>query len=508
MRLTAPARIRRWRHWTLRARLVVAVAALSALALLVANTAGLALLRSNLTDRVDEQLRAMSGPAARERTYALVPPPNTRLFPRGRFDADRTVVMFGPDGVPALVSLFADGVSPPSLPGFAELRDRAGERPFTVGAVDGIMSWRVVVVARGDGGIAVPAMSLKEVDATVNLLLAIDLAVLLLVLSLLVLVAAWVVRLGLRPLTVMERTSTEITGGDLSRRVVDVDPHTEPGRLGIALNSMLDRIEAEVSARTTSERRLRQFVADASHELRTPLTSIRGFAELYRRAGTPAGPQLDEVMARIESEAARMGLLVEDLLLLARLDLQRQPQRGPVDLLAVAADTIRDAHARVPDRPVRLAGLDSNDGAFEPLTLLGDEHALRQVATNLVANALQHTAAPATVTVRVGRLLADAARTRPVAVAGELVDSRRPLAVFEVADTGPGVPPEHAERIFERLYRADPSRNRRGGGSGLGLSIVAAIVTSHGGRVELVSIPGRGATFRVLLPQDGLTPGS
>jgi two-component system OmpR family sensor kinase len=498
--------LRRWRHWTLRARLVVVVAMLSALALLVANAVGLALLRRNLTDRVDDQLGMMGQAAMQRRSWeAAVPPPNP-LFPRGQFDVDRAVALVPPDGSPPLVRL-PDGVSPPALPALPELTARAGGEAFTVDAVDGTMSWRLLVVARRDGSLAVSGISLKAVDATADLLLAIDVAVTLAVLAILAIVAALVVRMGLRPLTRMERTSAAITGGDLSRRVRDADPHTEPGRLGAALNAMLDRIEAEVSARTTSERRLRQFVADASHELRTPLTSIGGFAQLYRHGGVGPGPQLDETMARIEAESARMGLLVEDLLLLARLDLQRRPERRPVDLLAIAADTIRDAHARQPDRPVQLAtvGGADDDAPFEPVTVLGDDHGLRQVATNLVANALQHTSVPATVTVTVGRRLPGAGGGRPSAAVGE-VPPDRPLAVLEVTDTGPGVPTEHAERIFERLYRADPSRNRQSGGSGLGLSIVAAIVASHGGRVELHRGPGGGATFRVLLPEDGRVP--
>ncbi|MDG4825866.1 HAMP domain-containing sensor histidine kinase [Asanoa sp. WMMD1127] len=492
---------RRWRHWTLRARLVLAIATLSAFALLVANAIGLGLLRRNLTDRVDEQLRAMGQAAVERRTWDAVAPTSNPMFPRGRFDADRAVALVPTDGgTPLLV--VADGVPPPALPARQELVARAGGEPFTVRSVDGTMSWRLLVVDRRDGTLAVSGVSLKAVEGTGDLLLAIDVAVMLVVLALLAAVAALVVRMGLRPLTRMERTSAAITAGDLSLRVGDADPHTEPGRLGIALNSMLDRIEAEVSARTTSERRLRQFVADASHELRTPLTSIRGFAELYRRGGAAPGPVLDEMMARIEAEAARMGLLVEDLLLLARLDLQRTPERRPVDLLAIAADTIRDAYAREPDRPVRLAALEGDDAPFEPVTVLGDGPGLRQVATNLVANALRHTGAPAEVVVRVGRC---AAAASAVAAVGE-VPTDRPLAVLEVADGGPGVPAEHADRVFERLYRADPSRNRRSGGAGLGLSIVAAIVTGHGGRVELHPTPGGGATFRVLLPEDGRGP--
>jgi two-component system OmpR family sensor kinase len=271
---------------------------------------------------------------------------------------------------------------------------------------------------------------------------------------------------------------------------------------------MLDRIGQEMAARTASERRLRQFVADASHELRTPLTSIRGFAELYRRGGAPPGPELDETMARIEAEAARMGLLVEDLLLLARLDQERPLQRSPTDLLAIAADTVRDAYARTPTRSVRLAPLDEA-GAYDPVTVLGDEHRLRQVAANLVTNALRHTPTDGRVTVRVGRLRTPDGVARPRTAVGAPGADRAALAargaaVLEVADEGPGIPDADVTRVFERLYRVDQSRTRvQGAGSGLGLSIVAAIVRSHGGCVELLGGPGQGSTFRVLLPVDG-----
>ncbi|MCW6003153.1 HAMP domain-containing histidine kinase [Micromonospora sp. CPCC 205371] len=491
-------RLPRWRHWTLRSRLVLAVAALAAVALVVANAAGVIVLRRYLTDSIDQQLKAPRAPAAaRDERPDTRPPAAARYFPPGPFDQYKTLIRYDADGT--LEPTYTTDMSPPVLEPFNELVKRAGGKPYTVSAEDGESSWRVKVISRDDGGITVAAISLQQVEATVDLLLTIELGVMVAVLLLLGLVSAYVVRIGLRPLTRIERTSAQITAGDLSRRV-DADPHTEAGRLGIALNSMLDRIQTEVAARTASEQRLRQFVADASHELRTPLTSIRGFAELYRRGGTPAGPVLDETMSRIESEAARMGLLVEDLLLLAKLDKQRQPQRRPVDLLAIAADTIRDAHARRPDRPVRLAALGADDGAFEPVTVLGDEHRLRQVATNLVSNALQHTPSQAAITVRVGRLARLRPWHSPAAAIGAELPPATPVAVLEVVDTGPGVPSTHAERIFERLYRADPSRNRRNGGSGLGLSIVAAIVSGHGGRVELDTAPGRGSAFRVLLP--------
>jgi two-component system OmpR family sensor kinase len=500
-------RPRRWSHWTLRSRLVVVVAVLTAVALVAADSVGLVLLRRYLTGQVDDRLTGLSRSFSRASApdWEREPSPQRpRIFPRGAFGPDQAALLFGPDGSPAGSWASDERASLPALEPFDRLTARATVgRPYTVEALDGASSWRVVVVPYGGtGGLAALAVSMRAVDSTADLLLAIDVGVTLLVLLLLGLVAASVVRIGLRPLTRMERISAEIRAGDLSRRVADVDPHTESGRLGGALNLMLNRIESEVAARTASERRLRQFVADASHELRTPLTSIRGFAELYRRGGAPPGRELDEAMARIEAEAARMGLLVEDLLLLARLDLHRVPRRQPVDLLAIAADSIRDAHARAPDRRVRLAALGGADDRFEPATVLGDEHRLRQVATNLVANAVQHTPGGTAIVVRVGRLAGPEPSTgHPVAAVGAPLHPGTPVAVLEVADTGSGLTVEQADRVFERLYRADPSRSRNtGGGSGLGLSIVAAIVEGHGGRAELETAPGCGATFRVLLP--------
>ncbi|MEV1142220.1 HAMP domain-containing sensor histidine kinase [Micromonospora sp. NPDC049799] len=494
-------RPRRWGRWTLRARLVVVVATLTALALVVANTAGLVLLRRTLTDRIDDQLTAVSRPFTRDTVPTYDPRERTRVLPRARLGPEQVVLLYGPDGSLEDVRRSDESTRVPVVEPYDRLVARATDtRPYTVGAADGTAAWRVLVVERGDDrGIAVLAVSLREVEETTDLLLLIDAVVIVVVLMLLASLAAVVVRLGLRPLTRMEQTTAQITGGNLSRRVPDADPHTEPGRLGGALNLMLDRISTEVAARRESERRLRQFIADASHELRTPLTSIRGFAELYRRGGTPPGPELDETMARIEAEAARMGLLVEDLLLLAQLDHERPLRRRPVDLLAVAADSVRDAHARAPQRRIRLAALDDNDG-FEPVMVTGDEHRLRQVAANLLNNALQHTPPQARVTVRAGRLRRTPAGPPPVTAVGDPLPAATPAAVLEVTDDGPGLPADQAVRVFERLYRADPSRTRGSGGSGLGLSIVAALVRGHQGRVELLTAPGRGATFRVLLP--------
>lgn len=491
--------LRRWREWTIRSRLVVSIAALAAVGLILADVTGMWLLRSYLIEKVDTQLGGLSGQAFQ--------------IPKGQNEyggGGRRPPQFGPKVVLGFYT--SDGVYIPSslnevqpdLGTFDELQEHAGAGVFTVDGPDG--SWRVEVATRLDRtGYGIAAVSLKEVDETQGTLLLIDGGVTLLVLGGLAFAAAKVVRLGLRPLTRMETTADEIARGDLSRRVADADPHTESGRLGTALNTMLVRIETAMADRTASEQRLRQFLADAAHELRTPLTSIQGFAELYRRGGAPPGPQLDEAMGAIESEVGRMRLLVNDLLLLARLDEERPLDQRRVDLLEVAADTVRDAHVRVPTRFVLLGPLDERDDTFDPVTVEGDEARLRQVATNLVANALQHTPDDAEVVVRVGRATAGCEgfgghAQQPAGVAGRTLDPEVPVAVIEVADSGPGMAMQDASRVFERLYRADVSRSRRHGGAGLGLSIVAAIVQAHGGRCELWTAPGSGARFRVLLP--------
>ncbi|HEX5740218.1 MAG TPA: HAMP domain-containing sensor histidine kinase [Pilimelia sp.] len=469
----AAAPRRGWRQWTLRARLAATLTVLAACALVAANGAGVLMLRGHLVDQIDERLAAMGHRAAR------TPPgtPTPRPGPALRASAS-DVLLYVYDDAGAVVSrVGTDPQAPgPRLPSYGWLRDRAGAGPFTLDGAAG--GWRTLVQARDGGGVVVLTASLREVQATTGSLLLIDVAAGGVVLAALGAVGLWVVRIGLSPLTRMGEVADRITVGDLSRRIPHADPHTEPGRLAATLNSMLARLESEVAARARSEHRLRRFLADASHELRTPLTSIRGFAELYRRGGAPPGPALDETMGRIEDEAARMGLLVDDLLLLARLDLQRPMDHGRVDLTAVAADTVRDARVREPGRVITLTGL---AGGPVPVTVPGDAHRLRQVATNLVTNALQHTPDSASVTVRVGR--------------------RDPgTAVLQVVDTGPGIAAAHAARVFERLYRVDASRSRSLGGAGLGLAIVAAIVHAHGGAVTLTDTPGGGATFEVCLP--------
>ncbi len=334
-------------------------------------------------------------------------------------------------------------------------------------------------------------------SATIVRLRGIDLAVSIAILVALAGVGVAIIRASLRPLVEIERTAAAIAAGELSRRVPDRDPRTEIGRLGRALNSMLAQIESAFGARAASEaaarrseERMRRFITDASHELRTPLTTIRGFAELYRQGGSREPAELDRLMRRIEDQAAGMGLLVEDLLLLARLDQQRPLERRPVDLLALAADAVNDARAVAPDRRIELV-TGGGDGAVGPLVVLGDEPRLRQVIANLMSNALTHTPAGTPVEV--------VARTRRL--------EGVPQAVVEVVDHGPGLGPEQAERVFQRFYRADPARSRSRGGTGLGLAIVAALVAAHQGTVEVDASPGRGATFRVLLRLAPHAPG-
>jgi two-component system OmpR family sensor kinase len=330
--------------------------------------------------------------------------------------------------------------------------------------------------------VALPLTGLRD---TLQQLLLIDLLVAGVALALLAVLARWAVTASLRPLVEVEQTAEAIAAGDLSRRVPTHPPATEVGRLSASLNTMLGQIENAVdeqqqsaAAAQASEARMRRFVADASHELRTPLTSIRGFAELYRQGAVPAGPDLDTTMRRIETEAARMGLLVDDLLLLARLDQQRPLKQDPVDLVPLAAEVAHDASVLSPDHAVTLT-LPSN-GA--PAVVLGDADRLRQVVSNLVRNAVRHT---------------DAGTTVQVAVQVGAGTVR-----LSVSDDGPGMSPQDAERAFERFYRADSSRARVEGssGSGLGLSIVAALVAAHGGSVDLASEPGRGTAVVVTLP--------
>ncbi|MBA2277511.1 MAG: HAMP domain-containing histidine kinase, partial [Chloroflexia bacterium] len=277
----------------------------------------------------------------------------------------------------------------------------------------------------------------------------------------------------LRPVDRMVDTAAAIAGGDLSRRVPDADPRTELGRLGGALNEMLHQIERGIQTRAAGEARLRRFVADAAHELRTPLTSLRGYAELYRQGALRDEPAVANAMRRIESEGERMARLVDDLLLLARLDQQRRLEMTPVNLAALAREAVADLRAIEPDRPVT----EAVDG---DAIINGDRTRLRQVIDNLLTNARTHT--PPGI---------------PIHVA---VEHGATSVALVVADEGPGINADDRERIFERFWRADPARGRAKGGTGLGLAIVASLVHAHDGTVEVGGEPGTGAVFTVRLP--------
>jgi len=481
-----------WRRTSLRVRLVAGMLVLVVLALAGSGAVAAATLRGYLVQRVDDQLRGAAGAMLHEGDEGrpLGGDPDGR--DGGRLPSQFVREVLTAKGRPAggtLSNLVDSSQGLPDFPAFtiAQARAKAGQ-PFTVGSTDGGERWRVVAVPLPDGsGTLLVASGLGDVGATVTRLETIEVGIGLATLVLVGLAGGLVVRTALRPLREVEDTASAIATGDLSRRVADDDPRTEVGRLGAAFNTMLARIEESFRARAASEdearrseEKMRRFVADASHELRTPLTSIRGFAELHRlQRGAPPRAGVADVgrsMDRIESEATRMGLLVEDLLLLARLDQERPLASEPVDLLTVAADVVHDSSARAPGRAVRLVAVPSP----VPPVVAGDDPRLRQVLTNLVDNALQHAPAGSPVEVRVGT---DATR-----------------AVVDVVDHGPGLTPSEKEHVFERFWRADASRNREDGGAGLGLAIVSALVARHGGTVEVADTPGGGATFRLRLP--------
>lgn len=348
-------------------------------------------------------------------------------------------------------------------------------KPFTA---PGLQSsrYRVVVepaVSSVGPGYLVSAIDIADVDLTVGHLVRNEIGAIAIGLGLLGLLTWFIVRSGLKPLNHMADTAGAIAAGDLSARVESTNAKTEVGRLGGALNTMLGRIEAAFAERTRSEDKLRRFVADASHELRTPLTSIRGYSELLRTGAIPAGDDSTSALSRIESEATRMGVLVDDLLLLARLDQGRPLERHAVDLAQLANDAVSDARITDPDRQWSII-------VAPDALVIGDESRLRQIVGNLLTNARTHTPAGTPVDVSVAAVESDI----------ELV----------VADHGTGVPPGEETRIFERFARLDDSRQRASGGTGLGLAIVNAIAWSHGGRVGVRTTPGGGASFWLRLP--------
>jgi two-component system OmpR family sensor kinase len=464
---------------SLRTRLVLSLGVILAVAFVLAGVLILQLTRASLVERVDRELLAIAGASSRIERLAELADSDTEAGRRlavMRLDRDGSVTRAFPSG-------FASDPDPlPRLPVYeggipGGAFGVVAQRP----SVDGTMAYRVLTErgARPNALLAIAA-PLTTVQAAEGALVRTMLIVGLASMGVLLIVAWLVIRRGLLPLERMTRTAEEIAGGDLSHRAGVPHDDTEVGRLGQAFDSMLDQIEGSfaqqrraLDAMERSDARLRRFVADASHELRTPLTAVRGYADLYRAGGLADPDALATAMDRVGTESRRMADLVDDLLLLARLDQRRPLRRDPVDVARLAEDAVADLRTVDPGRPVA--------AVIEPGVIVpGDDDRLRQVVGNLLGNVRVHggTAAPVEVLVR-------------------RVDG---AAELRVVDHGAGIDPTDGARVFDRFYRADPGRSRDNGGTGLGLAIVASIVEVHGGRVWHEPTPGGGATFVVRLP--------
>lgn len=457
----------------LRERLVLILAVLLIGALAVTSTASAWLLDRDLHRRIDDELRAAAEPVGQQgvagiRTGSIEDVPTTYAF-----------AYIPADGNDPSLIVPRGSSSPPALPPLSreDVVERGGQ-PFTVTSVDGQHRWRFIAgTIRGDDATFAVGVSLDDTETTVRRLVTLTWFVGLTALVLTLLLGWFAIHRAFRPLRRIEDVAAAIAGGDLTRRIPVRSNDDEVASLSHSLNVMLGRIENSFAAREASEAKMRQFVADASHELRTPLATVKGYAELYRQGAVSGPERLSQVMARIEGEAVRMSTLVDDLLMLARLDEERPLLIDSVDLLVLAAEATTDAGARAPRRTIRLVGL---DGELEPVVVPGDDARLRQVLGNLLTNAITHTPDGTPIEVAIGTTGKD--------------------AILEVRDHGPGIDEATAQRVFERFFRADKARSRERGGSGLGLAIVAAIVGHHHGRVEVLETDGGGATFRVRLP--------
>ncbi len=477
-------RIGRELHATpLRLRLTALLVALMTAAMVVTGVIATYQLRSFLLQQQDAELMA----AKTELVASVVHQQNPSRHP--------AAPAYVPTGTYVVRLRHHDGTTQDFLahtkhaPDWPDLRPnspkvRSGE-PFTVGSVGDGSEWRVVAgrIPDSDGTYAV-AVSLHRVDDIVERLILVIAAAEGLLLIAVAVLGWFLVRRAMRPLHEIQDTARTIAAGDLTRRIPVRSSRDEVGSLSQSLNSMLSRIEDSFEVRRASEQRMRRFVSDASHELRTPLATVRGYAELYRQGAVSRPEDIASAMRRIEDESTRMAVMVDDLLLLTRLEHHQLDSKEKdstpfteVDLTVLAADAVQDATALDHSRPIRLLGL---DGRVGPTPVMGDEAALRQVLTNLMANAIRYTPAHSPIELIVG-----------------IQDGQ---AQLRVRDHGPGIPKELRQRIFERFYRADASRNSSQGGSGLGLSIVTAIVEAHHGNVDLEDTPGGGATFVLTLP--------
>ncbi len=468
--------------WSLRNRLILAAVVLTALAISASDFAANTALRSYLISQVDQELLSISGGSLTRLDRAGIEEENEsnegspfREFrPLRGVPTSASVTLLDVDG--NLIGRVGGDLSKEQIAvvgmTISEVQEK-GNKPFTIKGDDGQPDVRAVaqVLPTGLGSVIV-ANSLAEVDRTLNRLGFFFLILGLLALLAIALVSRWIIAISLKPLEAVEETAEAIAAGDLSARLPAAKPDTEVGRLTTALNTMLGRIEESFAARVSSENKLRRFVADASHELRTPLTAIRGFAELHRQGAVVGEEKTKELVGRIEKESIRMSSLVEDLLLLARLDQSREMAQDPVDLNALLVEAVASAKAAGPNHPIELS-LPSAE-----VFVLGDNERIHQVVANLLANARTHTPNGSQIKV--------------------LLEQGVTETIISVSDNGPGLSESDQERIFERFFRADPSRARTSGeGSGLGLSIVDAVMKAHGGYVSVKSKLGEGATFKL-----------
>ncbi len=476
---------------SLRVRLLVAVGAVALLALVAADLATYSVLKTSLYGQDSRSLSSAQSTlqAKLDNGEALSLATVARDAP-GMF-----VELRAPNGaVLAAIDAYQRGGQPliPALPSDIEALQpplegspfqgsTASSAYFTVGSAQpGGPPFRVAVAVLLGGDQLILALPLSQTLATLHRLVITELAVTALAVLAAIILGWWLVRLGLRPLKDIEQTAMGIADGQLDLRVPPASPGTEVGKLASAFNTMLARIQDAFSQRDATEtelrsskERLRRFVADASHELRTPLSAVAAYAELFERGASSRPEDLERVMSGIRSETARMAGLVEDLLLLARLDEKRPLNCASVELVDVALEAIQAARTVGPQWPLTLK-------ASESVEVLGDAGRLRQVVDNLLGNVRVHT---------------------PAGTAAEvLIASDGNQAILSVTDHGPGLHGENIEQVFQRFYRADPSRSRGDGGAGLGLSIVQAIVEAHGGQVRASQTPGGGATFTVTLP--------
>ncbi|MHA7275407.1 sensor histidine kinase [Arthrobacter sp. Hz1] len=467
----------RWKAASLRTQLVATMTLLMVVTIAITGIVTVSLLRNSLLDQMDRDIRANAYDVAQN------------ILPAGA--SDGTLLRFYGElrnqaGQKVRSTLPEESTDVPVIPEVSvEAVIERRQVGFSVpGSAPGSPGWRVVLIelTNGQGSVAI-ASNLSTINGSLEeagqIIFVVGLGATIVASG----IAFVAVTRQFRPLGRVERTAAAIAAGDLSRRVEVERPATEVGRLSRSVNAMLAHIEAAFSARTESERKMRRFVADASHELRTPLVTIRGFSELYRHGALQNDDDVRSAMGRIESEAKRMGELVEDLLTLARIDEQRPLKSEPLDLVILGNDAALDARAIAPDRAITVIGLDGGQARSAPT--VGDEARLRQVVANLMTNALRYTPDGTPIEIAIGV---------------EPVIHDRMDSVIEVRDHGPGISEEDAARVFERFYRADSSRYRETGGTGLGLAIVAALVAQHDGSVRLEETPDGGATLSIRLP--------